>query len=241
MASVSGARRLTIESRQVDNSILLSFADNGPGIPNANINRLFDPFFSTKQVGEGTGLGLSICFGIISEHKGRIWAEHSPKGGAIFYIELPLLLQKEATLIAPAPSQSTLTSPVDHNPLSILVVDDEPSLLTLLRRVLEKLGHSVATAQNGEVALQRLDAHAFDLVICDILMPDILGPELYYQTIERHPYMVDHFIFITGNVVDIDTRTFLEKSGLPWLPKPFLPADIENAVKETSVKAVKSY
>jgi CheY-like chemotaxis protein len=115
-------------------------------------------------------------------------------------------------------------------------VDDEPSLLNLLRRVLEKQGHRVETASNGHTALQSVSTQPFDLVICDVLMPDVLGTELYYQVIEISPNLAGHFVFITGNVVDIDTRTFLEKSGLPWLPKPFLPIDIERVIGQTAAE-----
>lgn len=226
-------RRLTIESGQAENSILLSFADNGPGIPKNIMHRIFDPFFSTKQVGEGTGLGLSICFGIISEHKGRIWVENSPEGGAVFYIELPLIAVKEP--IAPAVNSKSARPGLTLSPVSlnILAVDDEPPLLNLLRRVLEKFGHTVETAQNGQSALQKLKSQSFDLVFCDVLMPDILGPQLYQQAIQQIPRLTKSFIFITGNVVDIDTRIFLEKSKLPWLAKPFLPVDIERVITQT--------
>jgi two-component system NtrC family sensor kinase len=236
IATVTQPGQITVETRRVKNSVLLSFADNGPGIPDDTINRIFDPFFSTKQVGEGTGLGLSICFGIISEHKGRIWVENSAEGGAIFYVELPIVPVKEAlSTVSGLPfARPTLTSSL--NPLHILAVDDEPSLLKLIARVLNKTGHTVDTALNGQTALQKLNTVTYDLIICDILMPDILGSELYEQTIEKLPHLADHFIFITGNVVDIDTRVFLEKSNVVWLPKPFLPTDIENAVAQAIAK-----
>ncbi len=226
MATGIQPRKLTIKTRKEKDCILLTFADNGPGIPNDIIHRIFDPFFTTKQVGEGTGLGLSICYGIISEHKGRIWIENAQQSGATFYIELPIVPIKQTPPAAPSlilTSQSLSPTP---DPLHILAVDDEPPLLQLLSRVLTKLGHTVDTAQNGNIALQKLNTTSYDLVFCDILMPDILGPELYEQATEQFPHLTDHFIFVTGNVVDIDTRIFLEKSNLPWLPKPFLPTDI---------------
>jgi PAS domain S-box-containing protein len=81
---------LIISTRQLDDSIRISIEDNGPGIDPENITRLFQPFFTTKEVGKGTGLGLSICHGIITEHEGKIWAESRAGKGAIFYIELPI-------------------------------------------------------------------------------------------------------------------------------------------------------
>jgi PAS domain S-box-containing protein len=236
LATVSAPRRLRVESRSVRGSILISFADNGPGIPNEIITRIFDPFFSTKQVGEGIGLGLSLCFGIISEHKGRIWAENSNEGGATFYIELPILSARQATPLTASALASPAAAATSASLLQVLVVDDEPTLLNLLHRILSRLGHAVETAPNGEVALQKLTAQRHDLIICDMLMPDMLGPEFYRRAIEKFPELTNHFIFITGNVVDIDTRIFLEKSHLPWLPKPFLPIDIEKAINQAIIK-----
>lgn len=233
LAKVPGPRRLTIESRRVDRTIHLSFTDNGPGIPPQIINRIFDPFFSTKTVGEGTGLGLSICFGIISEHKGQIQAENHPEGGAIFRIELPVVEPKPVILTSePA---SFLESPALSH-LRILAIDDEMALLSLLRRVLYHLGHTVETALDGKTALEKLETAPYDLIICDMLMPDMLGAELYRRVLEKDPKLAARFVFITGNVVDMDTRLFLEKSGLPWLAKPFLPADLEKIVSEMMVK-----
>lgn len=232
LMTVPEPRRLIIESKQVDGHILLSFADNGPGIPSNALSRIFDPFFSTKQVGQGTGLGLSICFGIISQHKGRIWAENSPEGGAIFYIQLPI--EQSSAPPKPILAPPTLTdTPVT---LRILVVDDEPALLGLLCRILKSKGHTVETASDGKTAQQKLEAQSYDMVICDILMPDILGPQLYREVVEKFPYLADHFIFITGNIVDPDTRLFLEQSGSPWLSKPFLPTDMEKAVTQLGAK-----
>ena len=237
LATIAEPRQLRIESRQLENTILLKFMDNGPGIEEEIIHRIFDPFFSTKQVGEGTGLGLSICFGIISEHKGRIWMENSPKGGAIFYVELPIVSVKEAPSTKPEQIPSITALALPQNPLNILAIDDEPPLLNLLSRVLTKLGHTVDTAPNGETAFKKIKAQDYDLLICDVLMPDILGPQLYEQVTQEFPQLADNFIFITGNVVDIDTRLFLEESGLPWLPKPFLPSDVEKVIAQAVAKS----
>jgi CheY-like chemotaxis protein len=99
---------------------------------------------------------------------------------------------------------------------------------------LSQRGHTVEMAADGQTALQKLAASEYDLVICDMIMPDILGTELYERAAEKYPALDRRFIFVTGNVVDKDTRLFLEKSRLPWLSKPFLPADIENIVHKTA-------
>ena len=97
MLTVPQLGQLTLETKKSSNNVLISLTDNGPGIPEDIINRVFDPFFSTKNVGDGTGLGLSICFGIISEHNGRIWIENSTANGATVFIKLPLIPVEEPT------------------------------------------------------------------------------------------------------------------------------------------------
>ncbi len=237
LSTVPRTGQLKLETKQLSNYILISLADNGPGIPENIINRVFDPFFSTKDVGDGTGLGLSICFGIISEHKGRIWAENNTSHGVTFYIELPLVPVESPTQTPDLLSTETFAENLPlPDQLQILAIDDEPYLLTLLQRVLTKLGHTVDSAPNAKIALQKIAKKEYDIVICDVLMPDILGPDLYSQVIEKYPQLASSFIFITGNVVDIDTRIFLETTKLPWLPKPFLPADIEKIIGETWAK-----
>ncbi|MCB0196924.1 MAG: GAF domain-containing protein [Anaerolineae bacterium] len=223
---------LSIESKKLDDAILLTFADNGPGIPPGISHRIFDPFFSTKQVGEGTGLGLSICFGIISEHKGQIWVDETVTSGATFHVKLPIVPVRETT--ATAPDLPEPVSVPDSLPkyLHILAVDDEPPLLELLRRVLGRLGYTVDTASDGKIGLEKLNENNYDIIICDVLMPDILGPDLYGRAVKQFPHLHGSFIFITGNVVDPDTRIFLENSGSPWLAKPFLPKDIKRAITE---------
>ncbi|HMQ51674.1 MAG TPA: GAF domain-containing protein [Anaerolineae bacterium] len=231
LMAVEGPRGLSITSHYQDEIISLTFADNGPGIPPKIADRIFDPFFSTKPVGQGTGLGLSICFGIISEHKGRIKTEDHRPVGAAFCVELPVVpvedppLIRHPVLLEPPPA-------VQPSQLRVLVIDDEPSLLGLLERVLVRLGHQILTAGNGARAIEQLCQSHCDLVMCDVVMPDVLGPELYKRVIETHPYLVDRFIFMTGNIVDPDTRVFLEQSGLPWLAKPFLPVDVEQAIAQ---------
>ncbi|MFN8457903.1 MAG: GAF domain-containing protein [Anaerolineae bacterium] len=230
LSLVPEPRQLTLESQRVGKTILLSFADNGPGIPPEAINRIFDPFFSTKEVGQGTGLGLSICFGIIAKHNGRIWAENLPQGGAVFYVELPIATPIIQTQL-PVIEANSIIPPVA---LCILAIDDELPLLNLISRVLGRKGHKVDTAPDGEAAWYKLNHHNYDLVISDILMPGIFGPELYQRAIQTYPQLRDRFIFITGNTVDLETKLFLEKSGLTWLPKPFLPGDLEKVVNEVA-------
>jgi signal transduction histidine kinase len=95
MAEAHGKGILKITTESFDDTVYIWFSDDGPGIPQDNMSRIFQPFFTTKEVGKGTGLGLSICHGIITEHNGRIWAENKPGGGATFNIELPAYRVKQ--------------------------------------------------------------------------------------------------------------------------------------------------
>lgn len=229
LSTVSGVRALTIAASQSGGNILANIADNGPGIPEKILNKIFDPFFSTKKVGQGTGLGLSICYGIIGEHNGRIWVDTAMNRGTTFFIELPVIPVSVPTP-AGVPAETSPISSVPDKALQILAVDDEDFLLALLDRVLSRHGHRVDRASSGEVALQKLSTHSYDVIISDVLMPDITGPQLYQRVVETRSDHAARFIFITGNAVDPDTRAFLDESGLPWLAKPFLPSDIEHAV-----------
>ncbi|HEY3176553.1 MAG TPA: ATP-binding protein [Candidatus Polarisedimenticolia bacterium] len=210
---------LTMHSRRRDGWIVVEIEDSGPGIPSENIGRIFDPFFTTKEVGQGTGLGLSICYGIIEEHKGRISVRNGEKGGAVFAVELPIC--------EPEPAAGQAAQAVDRvletggPSKNILVVDDELAIIDILYQVLKMDGHRVDTALNGAVALRKIEREHYDLIISDLKMPGMSGQELYERVREKDLDLARRIIFSTGDVVSIDTRTFLEKSGNSYLQKPF--------------------
>jgi CheY-like chemotaxis protein len=108
----------------------------------------------------------------------------------------------------------------------------------LLERIFNQLGHTIDTVADGQIALQKFNTTVYDLIICDVLMPDIAGPELYEIVLANYPGLARRFVFITGNVVDRETRIFLEKSGVPWLSKPFLPEDIRRIIVQSATVAL---
>ncbi|MHB0857639.1 MAG: ATP-binding protein, partial [Anaerolineae bacterium] len=178
MSEYHGSGRLMVSTERVDNKVLVRFQDDGPGLAPKVQRHLFEPFFTTKEVGRGTGLGLSICFGIVSQHGGRIWAESELGKGATFIVELPAAMERPAEGVG----EDELPKTPDESKL-VLVVDDEEEVAALLRRILVDDGHRVMLANDGEMALQQLaDAGAagvqVDLIICDIKMPGISGPAL---------------------------------------------------------------
>jgi len=224
MLSGSDQRTLTVRTERRKGVLRVSFQDNGPGIEKETLRRIFDPFFTTKEVGEGTGLGLTICYGIIDDHNGRIWAESEPGKGSTFIIELPIV---SGTSRPAAPEVEEETAVAAR---SILVVDDEASIQRLLGSLLEIDGHRVDTASNGREALERIGERDYDVLITDIKMPDMDGRDLFAQLQKNNPALAEHTVFITGDTVSPDTRSFLQDVKNPVLAKPFRIREVRETI-----------
>ncbi|HEY2377470.1 MAG TPA: PAS domain S-box protein [Gemmatimonadaceae bacterium] len=216
MAGVERAhQRLSVRTRQEGETIRVEIEDTGPGIPSDSLERIFNPFYTTKAVGYGTGLGLSISLGIISEHGGRIWAENVPSGGK-FCIDLPR--------IAPPPgSDSMLPTSVLALPegLRILIADDEAPIREALSRFLEKSGHAVVAVDSGGGALAAAREQTFDAILLDMRMPDISGKNVFERWASERPELARRVVFLTGDIVSADLQQFLAGTGQPFLAKPF--------------------
>jgi len=211
--------------------------DDGPGIPPDELPRIFDPFFTTKPPGEGTGLGLSVCHGIVSEHGGHIWAESEPGQGATFFVELPVVAPETPRRITAADwvkkAVSSDTPESDSGTSKrILVIDDEIEILEVLVRVLQREGYRVDAATDGETALAFLTKTNYDLILCDVRMPGLSGPEVYRRVQAQNPDMARRIIFTSGDTISATIRSFLEKTGIPFLSKPFALADLVEKVRE---------
>jgi signal transduction histidine kinase/CheY-like chemotaxis protein len=216
MLNARGGGKLKVRSRAEKGFVLLSFSDDGVGIPQENLRRVFDPFFTTKEGGQGTGLGLTISYGIVDDHAGRIRVESRPGKGATFVVELPIVQGPEL----PPPEIEKEIEPAMIS-RRVLVVDDEESILALLRDVLAADGHRVDTARNGEEALTHLAEHGYDLLITDIKMPGMGGQALYQRVKQMDSELARHTVFITGDTVSAETRSFLQKIQNVCLAKPF--------------------
>ena len=210
------SQRLIVSTRRASNVIRIEVEDSGPGIPPNLVERIFNPFFTTKPTGSGTGLGLSISLGIVREHEGKIWAENAPTGGAHFTIELPLVASQESEQFAGTP-----TSAAAGERLRILVVDDEASVRVALQRYFASRGHEIETTASGRDALARLREGTFDAVVVDMRMPDLSGEQLYEELRVKDPAHAERVIFTTGQLVDEQVRNFLASTGRPYIPKPF--------------------
>ena len=119
-----------------------------------------------------------------------------------------------------------------HNAVRVLVIDDDASVVDGLVRVLSRDGYTVETAANGQRALALLSQHAYDLLLCDLRMPDLDGPSFYGRLLLEHPALCQRVIFFTGDTLNTESRAFLEQSGQPWIPKPCTAATLRSALAQ---------
>ena len=215
MKKAHGKGRFTVKTERIADTIRISFRDDGPGIAGENMDKIFDPFFTTKPVGEGTGLGLSLCHGIIAEHQGRIYAESEPGKGATFVVELPVVVEEREEANTPT------GGPVKVAGARILIVDDEPTILEFLSRLLSSEGHQVETVDNSSGALEMIKGRRYSLILLDVKLPDMGGIELYQRIKEIAPSLTRRVVIITGDVAGPGTSKFLKENKIPYITKPF--------------------
>ena len=163
---------------------------------------------------------------MVEGHGGTIEIESTPGEGARFIISLPLG--------APPESQEESSELQAAGPVvgkSILVVDDEPAVASLLAEALSRDGYKVDMAANGAVALRMLGARDYDLIISDSGMPELNGRELYREIERREPRLSRRFVFVTGDILNPRTRAFLAETGAPQLEKPFTVESVKRVVR----------
>ena len=219
----TGARQLVLETGMdvQGRHLWMRVRDNGPGVPAALRERIFDPYFTTKGEGVGTGLGLSVSRSVAREHGGELVLEER-EPGASFRLELPL---QTAPLVADAAADAA--DPADARAAQrLLVIDDEPEIVDLVRTMLEGAGYDVATAESGAVALEMLAELPFDAVVSDLRMPDMDGAALWREVGARWPALARRMLFVTGDTLSAGAREFLAGTGCPSLDKPFSKADL---------------
>jgi two-component system NtrC family sensor kinase len=228
LRQISMPRRLELATRydSVSSLVTLEVADTGPGIGPEIRERIFEPFFTTKPLGVGTGLGLPFCKGIIEGHGGTIRVESRVGRGAVFRIELPV--ETVPITVSETPVSEALLPVKDK---AILIIDDEPGIVSALAYLLRRDGYDVGTASNGRLALEQLQKHAYDLILCDLRMPELDGPGLYQEIEEHVPHLLSRMIFLTGDTLSPEAQEFLEKVGVARLNKPFRAAEVRRLVQ----------
>jgi len=200
--------------------VLVEVEDTGSGIPADIIDKIFEPFFSTKEVGKGTGLGLSTVYGIVQQTGGTILAASAPGQGAVFRVFLPRhvpALEEEP----PRPAEPEVKVADSTGQGRILLVEDEDAVRAFASRALSARGYEVLTAGSGVEALELLNGGgpAVDLVISDVVMPEMDGPSLLRELRARDPGM--KVIFISGYAEEAFAKNLPPEEHFAFLPKPF--------------------
>lgn len=231
LAGQQETRRIAIAARPgEDGGIVLTVADNGPGVPPGLRGKVFDPFFTTRQEGGGTGVGLSLCRAIISAHAGTITLEETEGGGATVRVALPpgTLEPERDVAVQEADSEPGL---VVRRVLSALVVDDEDEVAAVLAEILRGDGYVVETVSDGLAARERLANREFDVVVSDLRMPGLDGAALHAWLAEARPRLADRVVFVTGDRLGTGADALLAATGRPVLAKPFAPAEVRRVVR----------
>jgi two-component system cell cycle sensor histidine kinase/response regulator CckA len=262
------AARLQYKGMPAADYVQVEVADTGTGIPAEIIDKIFDPFFSTKEVGKGTGLGLSTVYGIVKQTGGFIYPDSKPGKGTTFRIFLPRHVPSEAEepLDAPllvdddvidsaplapaapiAPAKPAVAARTAQTAAkkpavaaadltgqgTILLVEDEEGLRALNARGLKSRGYSVLEAGNGVEAIEVLAENGgkVDLVVSDVVMPEMDGPTLLKELRKRNPTL--KIIFVSGYAEEAFSKSLPEGEQFSFLPKPFTLKQLVGAVKET--------
>lgn len=228
---------ITIRTRSRPRGVSVSVQDTGPGIPTEHLERIFDPFWTTKAPGEGTGLGLSLVHDIVTAHGGTIRVDSEPGHGARFTVLLPA-----AGSIAPATDAHEPSGPAPERSLSILVVDDEAPVRATLVRYLRRRGHRVDEAADGAAALEHIEAAraarvAYDAIVSDLRMPGLDGAHLLARLREQDEGMDRRLIFLTGDAASPAVERLLADAQAPVLMKPFEFSTVAAMIREVVTSA----
>jgi two-component system, cell cycle sensor histidine kinase and response regulator CckA len=247
-ANVTAAQsaQLAYKGMPMAEYVRIDITDTGTGIP-ANIrDKIFEPFFSTKEVGKGTGLGLSTVYGIVKQTGGFVYVDSEEAKGTSFSIFLPRhhagqeeeetkgehQAGAQAMNGGAKPAETKLRADLTGQG-TILLVEDEDGLRSLNARGLRSRGYSVIEASNGIEAMEALEEKdgAVDLVVSDVVMPEMDGPTLLKAMRGRNPNL--KIIFVSGYAEDAFEKSLPEKEQFAFLPKPFTLTQLVAAVKET--------
>jgi CheY-like chemotaxis protein len=207
----------------------LSVSDNGHGISPENQKRIFEPFFTTKDVGKGSGLGLATVFGIVEQHQGWISVYSEIGQGTTFHVYLPRLAHCEAIETA----QPTLTSVRGGNE-TILVVEDDPTLLNSLRTSLSLLGYRVLDASTAAAALEvwKLHRDEIHMLLTDLVIPGgMTGKALGQRLLQENPRL--KVVYASGYSTELADTDFTLEEGVNFLAKPFRAHNLSRTIRES--------
>ena len=206
---------------------MLRVSDDGCGMDKETLKKVFEPFFTTKERGHGTGLGLATVYGIVEQNSGFIDVYSEPKKGTTFRIYLPRHEGK-----ADDTRPETETEIPKGQGETVLLVEDDVSILNLAGKILEGLGYAVLPAETSDAAIRLAKQHAGEihLLITDVIMPGINGRDLAQQLLSSRPAL--KFLFMSGYTADIIAHRGVLDDGVQFLQKPFSTKDMATKVRE---------
>ncbi len=214
--------RLRLQVSRRDGWGRLEVADNGCGIAPELLERIFDPFFTTKGPDQGTGLGLSISYSLIQQQGGKITVSSQPDEGACFTVSLPLAASDAVSPLPVAAPPGPEDGPERGPGRRVLLVEDEEVVREFLQEALRAgLGCRVDAVADAAEALRHAARETYALVISDVRMPGMNGPEFYRRLCELRPEFANRFVFITGHAGEASLGELLARTSVPLLAKPF--------------------
>jgi PAS domain S-box-containing protein len=218
---------IRVVTRPHADGVAIEVRDTGSGMSPEHLEKLFEPFFTTKPVGVGTGLGLSICHDIVTGFGGRMEVESEVGKGTTFRVVLPAAPTASLPVEAPAPS----LAPAASRRGRILVVDDEPMIGMAIRRTLQR-EHEVVVLTSAREAHARLTGgERFDVILCDVMMPEMSGMDLHQELTSQAPELAERFVFLTGGAFTSNARAFLGSVRNHRLEKPFSSQELRGLVQ----------
>ena len=218
---------IALTTRLEHERVVVEISDTGGGIAAEDLAHVFEPFFTTKPAGMGTGLGLAICQSIVLAHGGQIGATSQAGIGSVFKVALPRAREGVAPVTGPA--RVATKAPTCAR---ILVIDDEPLLGHTLSFAFRGK-HDVVVSTSGRDALNRLSTDStYDLVLCDLMMPDVSGQRVFEAVERDYPDLVSRFVFMTGGAFTERAQAFLEQHRGRAIEKPFTMLDVERLLTE---------
>ena len=235
--AISGEARagtVWVRTRATPAHVVIEFLDDGPGFRDPA--RAFDPFYTTKAVGQGTGLGLSVCYGIVEEHGGEILAGNWEKGARVAItlpIGDPVALRRPELPARGIDVEPPADQPTQKPGLRALVVDDEEMLVRLQVAYLAKMGIQATGVATGAEGIRHLEAHEVDLIISDVRMPGAVdGVQLYEWVRTNRPKLVRRFVFVSGDLVGLNLGAFFQQTPVLRVEKPFGFAEYADVVRQ---------
>lgn len=206
--------------------VMLAVTDNGQGMGKETLSNIFEPFFTTKKEGQGTGLGLATVYGIVKQNGGFIEVHSEPQQGATFKIYLPRHMDENGET-----ADDTLLQEIRGGTETILIAEDEESVLNLSREMLESLGYKVLMARNADLAILLFKKYTgnIDLLLTDVVMPDMNGKELTERIRAIKPGL--RCLYMSGYTADVIARQGILEEGIQFIPKPFSLRDLASKVR----------